>query len=467
MTDQEIAWLSIEDTAAQIRARHLSATEVAQSMLSRIERIDPGLHAYARTTPELALAQAREADARQARGDELGPLHGVPIAVKDLCWTAGIPTAAGTTVHRDFIPVVDGTVVRRLREAGAVLLGKLQMTEGAFSAHHPKITAPLNPWNAQAWTGVSSSGSGVAVAAGLCHGAIGTDTGGSIRFPSVANGVTGLKPTWGRVSRHGAFELAASLDHLGPMCRSAADCGLMLGAIAGADPDDPTALQVAVPDYLAGDSRQLTGLRVGIDEAYVSNDVAPEVAAAVLQALRSLVALGATPVAVTMPAVDPVVDAWVPHCGIEAAVAHAATFPARRAEYGPMLADLLDVGLAQRATDYQRLLLTRAEFTGRMNAVMQQVDLLVTPVIPFGVPTLEQLAELRAQPGYRLRLSRYTAPFDMSGHPTLTLPAGIARDQLPLGVQFVAGHLREDLLVRAGRAFQNSTAWHTRRPPVS
>jgi amidase len=283
----------------------------------------------------------------------------------------------------------------------------------------------------------------------------------------VANGVTGLKPTWGRVSRHGAFELAASLDHLGPMCRSAADCGLMLGAIAGADPDDPTALQVAVPDYLAGDSRQLMGLRVGIDEAYVSNDVAPEVAAAVLEALRSLVALGATPVAVTMPAVDPVVDAWVPHCGIEAAVAHAATFPARRAEYGPMLADLLDVGLAQRATDYQRLLLTRAEFTGRMNAVMQQVDLLVTPVIPFGVPTLEQLAELRAQPGYRLRLSRYTAPFDMSGHPTLTLPAGIARDQLPLGVQFVAGHLREDLLVRAGRAFQNSTAWHTRRPPVS
>ena len=200
------------------------------------------------------------------------------------------------------MPPVDGTVVRRLREAGAVLLGKLQMTEGAFSAHHPDIVAPLNPWNAQTWTGVSSSGSGVAVAAGLCHGAIGTDTGGSIRFPSVANGVTGLKPTWGRVSRHGAFELAASMDHLGPICRSAADCGLMLGAIAGADPDDPTALQAPVPDYLAGDVQRLDGLRIGIDEAYVSRDVAPEVADALQAALRALVALGATPVAVTMPA---------------------------------------------------------------------------------------------------------------------------------------------------------------------
>ncbi len=467
MTDQEIAWLSIEETASRIRARRVSAVEVAQAMLRRIEQVDPGLHAYVRTTPDLALAQARDADARQARGGALGLLHGVPIAVKDLCWTKGVPTAAGTTIHRDFVPSVDGTVVRRLREAGAVLLGKLQMTEGAFSAHHPKVTAPQNPWNAQAWTGVSSSGSGVAVAAGLCHGAIGTDTGGSIRFPSVANGVTGLKPTWGRVSRHGAFELAASLDHLGPMCRSAADCGLMLGAIAGADADDPTALQVPVPDYLAGDARQLAGLRVGIDEAYVSKDVDAEVADAVYAAMRVLVALGATPVTVSMPDVNPVVDAWVPHCGVEAALAHEATFPARRDEYGPMLADLLDVGRGLSALDYQRLLLLRADFTGRLNAMMQPIDLLLTPVIPFGVPTLEQLAELRAQPGYRLRLSRYTAPFDMSGHPTITLPAGMGHNHLPLGVQLVAGHLREELLIRAGRAFQNSTDWHTRRPPVS
>jgi len=464
MNDDDIAWMGLQSLADAIRARRLSALEATQAMLRRIGRVDPGLHAYARATPELALVQARAADQRQARGEPLGPLHGVPVAVKDLCWTEGIVTAAGTTIHRDFCPPTDGTVVRRLREAGAVLLGKLQMTEGAFSAHHPEITAPLNPWDHAAWTGVSSSGSGVAVAAALCHGAIGTDTGGSIRYPAVANGVTGLKPTWGRVSRHGAFELAASLDHLGPMARSAADCGLMLGAIAGADPLDPTALPAPVPDYLAGDGQRLAGLRVGIDEAYALEGAEPEVARAFQDAVRSLAGLGATLVPVRMPPVAAVVAAWVPHCGVEAAVAHADTWPARRAEYGPMLATLLDTGMALSGTDYQRLLLARAEFTGRMQSLMAGIDLLLTPVIPFAAPSLARIAALRTEPEYRQRLQRFTVPFDMSGQPTLTLPAGFTPEGMPLGVQLVAGALREDLLVRAGRAFQSITDWHQRRP---
>jgi amidase len=466
MIDHDIARLGMEPLGKLIKEREVSASEVAQAMLRRIEQIDSRLHAYARTTPELALAQAADADARLARGEWSGPLHGVPIAVKDLCWTAGIPTAAGTTIHRNFMPPTDGTVVRRLREAGAVLLGKLQMTEGAFSVHHPDVVAPLNPWDAQTWTGVSSSGSGVAVAACLCHGAIGTDTGGSIRFPSLANGVTGLKPTWGRVSRYGAFELAASMDHLGPICRSAADCGLMLGVIAGADLDDPTALQAPVPNYLAGGVNRLDGLRVGIDEAYISRGVTAEVGNALQAALRTLSKLGAVPVQVSMPDVDAVVSNWVAHCGVEAALAHSTTFPARRSEYGPVLATLLDEGFKLRGTDYQRILLKRAEFTGRLQALMQHVDLLLTPVIPFAVPKLAQLAELRTQPGYRLELQRYTAPFNMSGHPTITLPAGMSRERLPLGVQLVGAHLREDVLVRAGRAFQSATDWHARRPPI-
>lgn len=466
MTDEDIAWLDLVTIARLIREGTLSAVQVTEAQLRRIGQLNPSLHAYARTTPELALQQARDADTRQARGEPTGPLNGVPIAVKDLCWTAGIPTAAGMPIHRDFVPSVDATVVRRLREAGAVLLGKLQMTEGAFSAHHPDVVAPVNPWEASGWPGVSSSGSGVATAAGLCFGSLGTDTGGSIRFPSAACGVTGLKPTWGRVSRHGAFELAASLDHIGPMCRTAADCGVMLGVLAGADPDDPTALQAPVPDYLAGDIGRLDGLRIGLDAAYALGDVEPEVAAAVSQARAVFERLGAQIVAVTMPDVDALVENWVPHCAVEAAVAHAATFPARRAEYGPMLAGLLDVGIRLSAADYQRILLQRAEHTGRLNAVLEQVDLLLMPAMPFAAPSLERIANLRQEPGYRKRLSRYTAPTDLSGHPTLTFPAGVTASARPVAAQLVAKHLGESVLVRAGRAFQAVTDWHTRRPPL-
>ncbi len=465
MDDEAIAWLGIEGLARLIRDRQLSSVEATQALLRRVERLDPRLHSYVRTTPELALAQAREADQRLARGEAVGPMHGVPVAVKDLCWTAGIPTTAGMTIHADFRPAVDGTVVRKLREAGTVLLGKLKMTEGAFSFHHPQVVAPLNPWNPATWTGVSSSGSGVAVAAGLCPGAIGTDTGGSIRYPSVANGVTGLKPTWGRVSRFGAFELAGSLDHLGPMCRSAADCGLMLGAIAGADDDDPTAVSDPVPDYLAGDATRLEGLRIGIDEAYAYDGVESPVADALRGMLAVLAARGAQIVPVRMPAVETAVADWIPHCALEAAVAHADTYPSRRSEYGPMLSALLDQGLAVSGPDYQRIRLRRAEFTGRLSRLMADLDLLATPVIPFAAPSVQRIAELRAQPGHRLQLQRFTSPFDLSGHPTITMPSGFTAEGLPLGSQLVAKPLREDLLVRAGRVFQADTDWHARRPP--
>jgi len=466
MTDDEIAWLDLSTVARLISERVLSAEQVTQAQLRRIERLDSKLHAYACVTSELALTQARAADQRQAEGQVLGPLHGVPIAVKDLCWTSGIPTAAGMQIYKDFVPDQDATVVRRLRESGAVLLGKLQMTESAFSGHHPLTVVPVNPWEASGWTGVSSSGSGVATAAGLCFGSLGTDTGGSIRFPSAACGVTGLKPTWGRVSRYGVFELAATLDHIGPMCRTAEDCGLMLGVLAGADPKDPTALQAPVPDYSVGSKDSLAGLRIGWDAAYALNDVEPEVAAAVKQTLAVLEKLGAQIVPITMPEIGELVENWVPHCGIEAAVAHTNTYPSRRAEYGPMLAGLLDIGNKLTATDYQRILLQRITHTGQLNAVLMQVDLILMPAMPFAAPTAERIANLRKEPGYRRLMSRFTAPTDMSGHPTLTFPAGETAAGLPVAAQLVSGHLNEGLLVRAGSAFQNATQWHLRRPPI-
>jgi amidase len=457
-------YLEIGDIARQLATRKVSSVELTEHLLRRIERLDPALKSYALVTPELALAQATEADRMLDKRQILSQLHGVPIAVKDLCFTQGIATAAGMPLHRDFVPAFDATVVRRLREAGAVLLGKLQLTEGAFADHHPAVAPPVNPWHADHWSGASSSGSGVATAAGLCFGSLGSDTGGSIRLPSAADGVTGLKPTWGRVSRHGCFELAASLDHIGPMCRSADDAAIMLGAIAGIDADDPTTLRADVPDYQAADARELRGLRVGYDEGYALANVEPDVRRAVEDALRVMRSLGASIVPMKFPDVDGAVADWPLNCAVETAVAHEATFPSRRAEYGPGLAAFIEAGRALSGTDYQRILLRRREFTGRVQRSLDAVDVMLIPAIPFTVPTVQRMATLGQVPAELAALIRFTAPLSMSANPTLTVPAGFTAKGLPVAVQFVGQHLGEPAICRAGRAFQGATDWHRRHP---
>jgi amidase len=272
MTD-DLHYLELTELAVRIKARDVSPVVVARAQLDRTAALDGTLASYALVNADSAMAQARAAEAEIATGRYRGPLHGVPIAVKDLFWTKGVPSAGGMAIHKGFRPAEDATVVRRLRDAGAVLLGKLQMTEGAYSDYHPSITPPKNPWGAEYWPGISSSGPGVATAGGICFGALGSDAGGSIRWPSAANGVTGLKPTWGRVSRHGAFELAATLDHVGPTARSTADAAAILAAIAGGDLNDPTARLDTVPDYLAAAQQGVQGLRIGVDPAWNSGDV--------------------------------------------------------------------------------------------------------------------------------------------------------------------------------------------------
>lgn len=464
MGGDELHYLEAHEVARLMHSRKLSPIELTEAMLRRIDELDGRLRAYATVTAELAMEQAREAESRIARRQILGPLHGVPIALKDLCFTKGIRTAAGMPMHREFRPAYDGTVVSRLREAGAILLGKLQLTEGAFADHHPDVRPPVNPWHPEHWSGASSSGSGVATAAGLCFGSIGSDTGGSIRFPSAANGVTGLKPTWGRVSRHGAFELAASLDHLGPMCRCATDAGAMLGAIAGADPHDPTALLAPVPDYLAGTDADLRGLRLGFDERYALEGSDPTMHKAVRDALEVLRSLGAQLRPVQFPDTGAVLADWGPNCAVEAAVAHQTTYPSRRSQYGPGLAGFIDLGRGLSAMDYQKILLRRREFSGRVAAMFENVDLLLIPAQPFASPTVARMATLGANPDELTALIRFTAPFDMSGSPTITLPAGFTERGTPVAVQFVGRHLDEALLVRAGRAFQRETKWHRRHP---
>ena len=376
---EDLHYLSLDEVARRLKARKLSSVEVTQAILGRIERLDPRLKAYATLTTERALADAARLDAETAAGTSRGPLHGVPIAVKDLCNTAGVTTAAGMTIHRNHVPTRDATVVARLKAAGAVILGKLQMTEGAYGLHHPEISPPVNPWNAAYWPGVSSSGSGVATASGLCFASLGSDTGGSIRFPSTMNGLTGLKPTWGRVSRAGVFALAESLDHVGPMCRSALDAALVLGVIAGADPDDPTAVPLAVPDYAGSIDGGVKGRRLGILTNLIGMD--SDSRRALDGAAAALQGAGAVPVDVVLPDFDEAALKWRQLCGVEAALAHEATFPSRRGEYGAEFASLLDLGRGLSALDLGMLLLLRARVKGEIDRLLASVDLLLVPVM--------------------------------------------------------------------------------------
>ncbi|QCI68023.1 amidase [Phreatobacter stygius] len=463
-TTTDLHYLELTELADLIRARDVSAVEVTLAQLDRIAALDRRLGSYALVMADVAMAQAEAADAEIAAGRYRGPLHGVPIAVKDLCWTKGVPTAAGMAIHRDYRPGEDATVVQRLNQAGAVLLGKLALTEGAYSDHHPDVTPPNNPWHADYWPGISSSGPGVATAAGLCFASIGSDTGGSIRWPSAANGLTGLKPSWGRVSRHGVFELAATLDHVGPMARSAADAGALLGVIAGSDPKDPTARHAPVPDYLAASRQGLRGLRIGVDAAWNGAGVDETVQAVLASAIAAFGSLGAEIVDLAFPDVTQAIADWSPNCAVEAAVAHEATYPARRSEYGPVLASVIEAGRALSGPDYQKILLRRLDLRGRIAALFGTIDLVLTPVHPFAPPSLETIRTLGEQPDLISALQRYTCPFNMTGHPTITLPGGFTKAGLPIAFQLVAADLDEATLVRAGAAFQTVTSWHRRHP---
>ncbi len=455
-------YLSLMDVSTMLRTGEVTSVAVTETLLSRIATYDGALKSYTTVLNDRALARARQADTELRCGFWRGPLHGVPIAVKDLCYTSYAPTAAGMFIHKDHVPSYSATVVERLERAGAIMLGKLTMTEGAYALHHPKMPTPLNPWHADAWTGASSSGSGVATAAGLCYGSLGSDTGGSIRYPSSGCGLTGLKPTWGRVSRWGICHLAETLDHIGPMTRTAGDCAAVLAAIAGADPHDPSALLDPVPDYLALLGGGIRGLRVGIAEAYAFEGLDPEVLAMMIAAKEKLAELGARLVPVTFPPVEDALRAWGRVCSVETAVAHEATYPSRAPEYGAGLGDFLASASRISATELGKAGIERRRFAGKVAEVFQDIDVLIAPVLKAPTPSLAEWSEMVA--GDISHILRFSAEFNFTGQPAITLNGGFDKRGAPMGFQLVGKHLSEDLLLRAGHAYQSSTDWHARHP---
>jgi amidase len=452
--------LSLVELSTRLQARELSSTEVTRALLERIAAWDPVYSSFITVLAERSLAQAARADAELDRGESRGPLHGVPLALKDLCETAFAPTTAGMPPRRHFMAPRSATVVERLEDAGAIILGKLAMTEGAFSEHHPEFPRPKNPWSERHWAGTSSSGSGVAVAMGFCFGALGSDTGGSIRYPSACNGVTGLKPTWGRVSRQGIVPLAPSMDHIGPMARTAADCAMLLGAIAGRDPDEPSTLEAAVPDYAADLAAGIAGLRVGFDPEYAEAESAPTVRNALMHSREVLRAARARFIEVRFPATDAVTAAWLPLCAQEAARARRDDYARHAASYGTALAELIRMGASLTPPELQRLADLRQEFRVQAASAFQEIDLLLTPALSRTVPTLESMAA--SEPRQWIR--RFTTPFNLTGQPTITFPAGVDAAGLPIAAQLIAPALGEPLLLRAAHAFQQRTGWHRRRP---
>jgi amidase len=476
-SEAPLHYKTLSEVARRIAEGDLDSVAVTQAILARIDSLDPTLRSYTTVMAEQALERAASADALRAQGRPLGVLHGVPIAVKDLCHAQGYPTTAGHSFRKDLISTTDATVVARLEAAGAILVGKLATTEGAMVGYHRDFEVPRNPWgDLDRWPGVSSGGSGVATAAGLCFASLGTDTGGSIRLPSAANGIVGLKPTWGRVSRYQVLDLAPTLDHVGPMTRSVRDAARVLGVIAGHDANDPTSLSAPVPAYETEMQRGVQGLRVGWDEAFATNDVEPAVADSVRAAVAQLEKLGADIVEVKVPPLSQgEVDAWDVISAAEAAAVHEPTFPSQAQEYGTYFREFLTAGREITSTQLARAVISRKSTAGRFAPVFDNIDLLASPTLAeesFRYDPQDAYKGFDVEQGvlsgvplaFFNRSARFIMVWDYNGYPTLSLPCGFSPDGIPLSLQLVGKPLSEAILCRAGYAFEQTQDYHLQHP---
>ena len=461
------------DLGRMIATKQVSPVEVVRAHLDRIAALDPVLRAFVTVCPDGALEAARAAEADLMAGKPLGPLHGVPWAPKDLYSTKGVRTTGGSKILADSVPGHDATVVARLARAGAILLGKLNMHEFAYgpeglNAHYGDTR---NPWSVDAHriAGGSSSGSGAAVAAGLAPGSLGSDTGGSIRIPASLCGITGLKPTYGRVSRAGVLPLAWSMDHVGPMTRSARDCALMLGAIAGYDPADPTTSVLPVADYGAALTGDVRGLRVGILRAHFTDVATPDVRAAVDAAAKRLEQAGAVLDEVNLTQVTHVATGSAAIVASEALAYHAAWMRTRAQDYQPDVRERLRLGAFVTGAHYVRSQQVRALLTREVDEALARRDVLLAPATPLTAPVLgERETTLGDGPSdVRAALLRCTRPFNFSGHPACAAPCGFSAAGLPIGLQVVGRPFDEATVLRVVDAYQRITDWHTRRPAAA
>ena len=471
MSNTELHFKSITEQAAMLRVGDVSPVELTSAYLDRIEALNGELGAYITVMGEQAMAQARQAESEMQAGEDKGVLHGIPVAIKDIIYTEGVLTSGGSKVLVDFVPDADSTIVRRLDAAGVVLLGKLNLSEFAIGGtiDHPFGT-PRNPWNMDHTAGGSSSGSGIATAGGLCAGALGSDTGGSVRGPAGFCGIVGLRPTYGRVTRQGVLPMCWSMDTVGPMTRTVADCALMLNAIAGRDALDSTSSDAPVPDYSATLDGGVSGLRIGLPtEMFEYEGLAADVRDSVMRAVSVLGEQGATAEEISLPLSANSGAVFIGTADVDCATYHADWLRTRGDDYDWSTRTRLESASLVPAWAYLRAQRARELIRRELMAALDKYDIIILPTGPVAAPTIEAST---GRPGgyYQGRLDlgrrRYTSPAALAGLPALSIPSGFSDAGLPIGMQIIGRAFDEATLFRVGQAYETATEWHTQHPAV-
>ncbi len=464
----EITKLSIAQQGAAIKAGKISPVELTKAYLARIDAHNRKVNAFVTPTPDLALKEAKAAEAALRRGDWRGPLHGIPIGQKDLYSTKGVRTTCASRLLKRHVPKEDATVVARYKAAGTVLLGKLNTHEFAYGPTNDSscFGPSRNPWDLTRFTGGSSGGSGAAVALDLCAGATGSDTGGSIRIPSSACGITGIKPTYGRASRAGIFPLCWSMDHPGPMAHSAEDCAILLQPIVGRDPRDPTTVDRPIPNYRAALEGSIKGLKIGLPKYYFYDRALPAVEKAVLKAVDVLKSLGASVRVVSIPHIDYAAAAAITMYLCEASAYHDDVIATKGDAFTEQVRLYVELGNYVLAKDYLHAQRFRSLLGQEVAAVMETVDVLALPTLPITAQKLGQESiTIRGKPDAVFgALIRNTEPFNLTGLPVVSLPCGFDEDGMPIGLSIVGRPFDEAQILKVGHAYQRETDWHKQRP---
>ena len=470
MDSLEICYMSAGELSPLIQKKEISPVEVIQAHLDRIDKTEPVLNSFITLLPEEALTAARRAESEIGSGKSRGPLHGIPVGLKDLYNTAGVRTTSGSRIFDTFVPRQDCTVAAKFNQAGAILLGKLNMHQFAYgpTGENPDYGHMHNPWNPELVTGGSSGGSGSAAAAGQCTITTGSDTGGSIRIPAALCGIVGLKPTYGLVSRAGLTPLAWSMDHPGPMTRTVEDSALAMNVIAGFDPQDPASARVDVPDYTASLTGDVRGLRIGVPKEFFEAPLDPEIGQSVHDAIALLENMGAHVREVDFPMFNDSQAISTAMLMAEASAYHKDLLARDGEKLYPPVRLRLEAGLFISAADYLRAQQGRTLFNQQTRNLLNEVDLLAGPTEPVTAPTLlaDHVQAGEHSVGTTAALTQYTRPYNITGFPAISVPCGFSHSGLPIALQLCGKPFSEPTVLRAAHAYEQATEWHKRRPPL-